>query len=65
MVVRHDFVIAFGDDKTDEDLCEMLTGENEYSVKVGKGNTSANYRLESVEEVLGFLKELESASVAR
>lgn len=56
---KHDFVIAFGDDKTDEDLFEMLPGENEYSVKVGKGNTSANYRLDSVEEVLAFLKDME------
>ncbi|WP_159799799.1 bifunctional alpha,alpha-trehalose-phosphate synthase (UDP-forming)/trehalose-phosphatase [Flavobacterium sp. MK4S-17] len=54
----HDFVLAFGDDKTDEDLFEMLTAENEYSVKVGPGNTFANYRLESVEEVLSFLATL-------
>lgn len=58
---EHDFVIAFGDDKTDEDLFELLTGENEYSVKVGKGNTAAKYRLESVEEVLSFLKKLEKS----
>ena len=56
---EHDFVLAFGDDKTDEDLFEMLTGENEFSVKVGQGNTAAKYRLNTVEEVLTFLNELE------
>lgn len=56
---KHDFVLAIGDDKTDEDLFEMLTGENEFSIKVGKGNTFAKYRLETVEDVLEFLKNLE------
>lgn len=57
---EHDFVLAFGDDKTDEDLFEMLTGENEFSVKVGQGNTAAKYRLNTVEDVLAFLSELEN-----
>ncbi len=62
---EHDFVLAFGDDKTDEDLFELLTAENEFSVKVGQGNTFAKYRLETVEEVLAFLSELENKSVLK
>ena len=55
----HDLIVAFGDDKTDEDLFERLTGENEISVKVGKGSTTAKYRVESVNKVIETLKEIE------
>ncbi len=55
----HDFVLSFGDDKTDEDLFELLTGAHEFSVKVGKGNTSAKYRVNSVEDVLDVLSSLQ------
>ncbi|MFP9098322.1 bifunctional alpha,alpha-trehalose-phosphate synthase (UDP-forming)/trehalose-phosphatase [Flavobacterium sp. RHBU_24] len=54
----YDFVLAIGDDKTDEDLFELLTGANEFSIKVGKGNTGAKYRIDSVDKVLGFLGKL-------
>lgn len=56
---NHDFVLAFGDDKTDEDLFEHLEGENEYAVKVGKGTTAAPYRVESVDDVIEVLEELD------
>jgi trehalose 6-phosphate synthase/phosphatase len=56
----HDFVLAFGDDKTDEDLFEQLEGPNEYAVKVGLGTTAAPYRVLSVDDVIAFLGELES-----
>jgi len=59
----HDFVLAFGDDKTDEDLFEQLTGDNQFAIKVGPGNTAATYRLPSVEKVLEFLHELEDSPV--
>ncbi len=62
---EHDFVLAFGDDKTDEDLFEQLTGSHEYSVKVGTGNTAAKYRVQSVEEVLAFLEELTHCTVLK
>jgi trehalose 6-phosphate synthase/phosphatase len=55
---NHKFVLAFGDDKTDEDLFEQLEGENEYAVKVGKGTTAAPFRVASVDEVLEVLEEL-------
>lgn len=54
----HDFVLAIGDDKTDEDLFEQLEGTNEYSIKVGMGTTAAPYRVKSVDGVLEFLQEL-------
>ncbi|MGV3558624.1 bifunctional alpha,alpha-trehalose-phosphate synthase (UDP-forming)/trehalose-phosphatase [Larkinella arboricola] len=53
----YDFVLAIGDDRTDEDMFSALTLENQYTVKVGPGTTSAAYRLEGVEEVLGLLKD--------
>lgn len=55
----HDFVLSIGDDKTDEDLFELLTDEHEFSVKVGKGNTSAKYRVDAVEDVLDLLSSLQ------
>ncbi|MUV02952.1 bifunctional alpha,alpha-trehalose-phosphate synthase (UDP-forming)/trehalose-phosphatase [Flavobacterium rakeshii] len=61
----YDFILAFGDDKTDEDLFEKLTGSYQHSVKVGSGNTSAKYRVQSVEEVLGFLNELTQCNVVK
>ena len=62
---KYDFTLAIGDDKTDEDLFEMLTGENEFSIKVGEGNTAAKYRLKTVEEVLEFLKGLEPKLISK
>ena len=61
----HDFVLAFGDDKTDEDLFEELTGDNEYSVKVGPGNTAAKFRVSSVEDVLDILEEFNHCTVLK
>ncbi|MBN9294561.1 MAG: bifunctional alpha,alpha-trehalose-phosphate synthase (UDP-forming)/trehalose-phosphatase [Flavobacteriia bacterium] len=60
----HDLIIAFGDDKTDEDLFEWLTGENEISVKVGRGSTVAKYRVESVSKVHEVLEELYARSLS-
>lgn len=57
----HDFAVAIGDDKTDEDLFEKLTGKNEFAIKVGNGPTAAQYRLAGVEAVLEFLNELQPA----
>jgi len=61
----YNFVLAFGDDKTDEDLFELLTGDTEYSVKVGEGSTAAKYRVESVEKVIEFLEQLNSSTVLK
>lgn len=56
----HDFALAIGDDKTDEDLFEQLNGENEYSIKVGTETTAAQYRLPAVDDVLALLQKLAS-----
>lgn len=60
----YDFVLAIGDDRTDEDMFSALTLENQYTVKVGPGTTNAAYRLENVQEVLGLLKDFTSDTVA-
>lgn len=56
---RHewDFVAAIGDDWTDEDIFRMLADEH-YSIKVGLDVSSADYFLESVEQVRSFIREL-------
>ncbi len=56
-----DFIIALGDDKTDEDLFEMLPA-TAFSVKVGSGSTKARFNLLSQNQVLPLLWScLESA----
>ena len=51
-----DFIIAFGDDWTDEDTFRALP-EGAYSVKVGISSTAAKYNIKSVTEVRNLLKE--------
>ncbi len=52
-----DFIMAIGDDHTDEDIFEALPKEA-YTVKVGIGRTAARFYLSTVEEVRAFLKKL-------
>ena len=56
-IMRWDFVLAIGDDLTDEDMFNVLP-DNAYSIKVGYDISAAKYRLESAAEVRSFLKEL-------
>ncbi len=51
----YDFILAVGDDETDEYLFNALP-VHAYSVKVGKAPTHAAYRLASVRKVREFLK---------
>lgn len=53
-----DFILAIGDDYTDEDTFKALKGKETNSLKVGFADTSADYNIESVEEVLDFLQQL-------
>ena len=53
----YEFVLAIGDDRTDEDMFTALSGPDQYSIKVGKGATSALFRLDSVQQVLNLLGE--------
>ena len=52
-----EFVVALGDDRTDEDLFAALP-EHCIGIKVGDGSTLAAYRLRESEEVRGFLWDL-------
>ncbi|UCF78768.1 MAG: trehalose-phosphatase [Candidatus Eiseniibacteriota bacterium] len=54
-----DFVLAMGDDLTDEDLFSALP-KSGYSIKVGPSDSRARFRLASVEEARALLKELVS-----
>lgn len=57
-----DFVIAIGDDRTDEDMFLVLP-ERCYSVKVGLSSTAARYNVKSQNEVILLLKEFLSGVV--
>ena len=52
-----DFVLAIGDDWTDEDLFAILP-ESAYSIKVGLSPSKAKFNLDSVEQVRSLIKEL-------
>lgn len=54
---KHPFILAIGDDRTDEDLFSILP-ENAYGVKVGKGSTQAKYKLRDPSEVVRLLEYL-------
>ena len=54
------FVLAVGDDTTDEDMFAAL-GEGAYTVKVGDSNTQARYFLDDVDQVRNFLGDLSKA----
>jgi len=52
-----EFIMAFGDDRTDEDTFLALH-DRAVTVKVGSGSSKAQYRLENHREVRSFLKKL-------
>ena len=55
----YDFILAVGDDKTDEDMFHVLANNNHaFTIKVGVEETLAKDRLENVQEVILFLNEL-------
>lgn len=53
----YDFILAIGDDKTDEDLFEVLP-DWAHSVRVGVGHSHAKYNCRDVEEVHQVLSML-------
>ncbi len=53
--INPDFILCIGDDTTDEDMFRMLRDRG-YTVKVGYGNTAAQYNLFSQNNVFPFLK---------
>ncbi|MBC7564851.1 bifunctional alpha,alpha-trehalose-phosphate synthase (UDP-forming)/trehalose-phosphatase [Candidatus Saccharibacteria bacterium] len=52
-----DFILAIGDDYTDEDMFIALPADA-YSINVGKQTTNARFQLNHVDEVLELIKSL-------
>jgi trehalose 6-phosphate synthase/phosphatase len=50
-----DFILCIGDDTTDEDMFRLLR-DSGYTIKIGRGNTAAQYTILSQREVFPFLK---------
>lgn len=53
----YDFILAIGDDYTDEDIFTVLP-EEAYSIKVGLGQTKARFNVLTVEDVRAMLTEM-------
>lgn len=53
--IEPDFILAIGDDATDEDMFRALR-EKAYTIKIGRANTSAQYTILSQKEVFPFLR---------
>lgn len=60
--VPYDFVLAIGDDKTDEDMF-MALGDRATTIKIGPGHSSAKYSMQSPYQVTRFLGELAAATI--
>lgn len=58
LIHDHNFVLAMGDDTTDEDMFTAIPPNSGYSIKVGPGRTAAKYRLANVAAVHDFLGKL-------
>jgi trehalose 6-phosphate synthase/phosphatase len=54
---KYDFVMAIGDDTTDEDMFKALP-ETAYTIKIGKMSQVARYNLRSQSKTLPFLRKL-------
>jgi len=54
LIHDHDFVLAIGDDVTDEDMFAAMP-PTAYSIKVGRGTTAARFRVKSVDEAVNLL----------
>ena len=54
---HYDFILAVGDDKTDEDMFKALA-ERAVTVKIGPGHTAAQYNLSNHMEVIHLLNQL-------
>jgi trehalose 6-phosphate synthase/phosphatase len=54
-----DYILSIGDDKTDEDMFNALSGKiNADTVKIGKGRSVAMYNLNDVRQVRVLLRHL-------
>ena len=56
---NYEFILAAGDDTTDEDLFKILPDrKNVYSIKVGTTDTNAKYRVQSFTDIRLLIKKL-------
>ncbi|HEU4632660.1 MAG TPA: bifunctional alpha,alpha-trehalose-phosphate synthase (UDP-forming)/trehalose-phosphatase [Flavisolibacter sp.] len=53
--LQPDFILCIGDDTTDEDMFRLLRDKG-YTIKIGRGNTAAQYTILSQREVFPFLR---------
>ena len=58
---KFDFILAIGDDNTDEDLFRALP-ETACSIRVGLGSTHARFSLAGHREVLHLIRRIASSS---
>jgi trehalose 6-phosphate synthase/phosphatase len=54
---EYDFILAVGDDKTDEDMFRALA-DKAVTIKIGPGNTAAHFSLSNQVEVIRLLNQL-------
>ena len=54
---KWDFILAIGDDWTDEDIFSMLP-QNAFSIRVGHGVSEARYRIDDPKAVIKLLKAM-------
>jgi trehalose 6-phosphate synthase/phosphatase len=54
---QYDFIIAMGDDLTDEDLFRSMP-ESAYSLKVGSDKSQAKFIIRNIDDVLDLLEEM-------
>ncbi len=57
---NYDYILSVGDDRTDEDMFKvLLNNDNAYTVKIGRGNTYAKYKLSNIQQVILLLEQLQ------
>lgn len=57
----YDFVLSIGDDVTDEEMFDyLLHVPGSFTIKVGRGESSARYKLPGINDVILLLKQLSS-----
>ncbi|HEY1045830.1 MAG TPA: bifunctional alpha,alpha-trehalose-phosphate synthase (UDP-forming)/trehalose-phosphatase [Bacteroidia bacterium] len=63
-ISEFDFILAIGDDKTDEDMFDALNPYGAFSIKVGKSSSNALYRLETIQMVISMLQIFSKLNVS-
>ena len=55
---HYDFVMAIGDDTTDEEMFSALTGKNHWTIRVGMNPTAARCNLININSAISLLDQL-------